>query len=80
MLHRLCSSQNGYLDGGASAASVQRLREFIRPLTDALANVLFGSLAGIFDGPTTTRLDFDGPIQTVDLSRIHARVMTRPSP
>jgi type IV secretory pathway VirB4 component len=49
------------------------LREMIRPIVDALGNMIHGTLSGLFDGPTTVRLDFDAPIQTVDLSRIDGR-------
>jgi type IV secretory pathway VirB4 component len=57
------------IDGGSG----QRLREMIRPCVDALGNMTAASLAGLFDGPTTVRLDFESPIQTVDLSRIDKR-------
>jgi type IV secretory pathway VirB4 component len=50
-----------------------QLRELIRPATDALGNMVAGSLSGLFDGPTTIRPDFTAPIQTVDLSRIEGR-------
>lgn len=53
--------------------SVDELREMIRPAADALGNMVQGSLSGLFDGPTSVRLDFDAPIQTVDLSRIDGR-------
>ena len=53
--------------------SITELREMIRPVCDALGNMVQGSLSGIFDGPTTVEMDFDAPIQTVDLSRIHGR-------
>ena len=49
------------------------LREMIRPLADALGNMIHGSLSGLFDGPTTVTMDFDAPIQTVDLSRLDGR-------
>ena len=49
------------------------LREMIRPASDALGNMVQGSLSGLFDGPTTVRMDFDAPIQTVDLSRLDGR-------
>ncbi|GGJ75233.1 ATP-binding protein [Pilimelia anulata] len=49
------------------------LREMIRPAADALGNMVQGSLSGLFDRPTTVRLDFDAPIQTVDLSRLDGR-------
>lgn len=53
--------------------SVPLLREMIRPVTDALGGMIRGALAGLFDGPTTLRLDWDAPIQTVDLSRVSDR-------
>jgi hypothetical protein len=53
--------------------SISELREMIRPVTDALGNMLHGSLAGLFDGPTNVAVDFSAPIQTVDLSRISDR-------
>ncbi len=49
------------------------MREMIRPAADALGNMVQGSLAGLFDGPTTVAMDFDAPIQTVDLSRLDGR-------
>jgi hypothetical protein len=52
---------------------VDELRDMIRPLTDALGNMVTGSLSGLFDGPTTARPDFDAPLQTVDLSRLDGR-------
>jgi hypothetical protein len=50
-----------------------QLREMIRPVADALGNMVHGSLSGLFDGPTTVQPDFTAPIQTVDLSRISGR-------
>jgi hypothetical protein len=38
-----------------------------------LGNMVEGSLGGLFDAPSTVRLDFDAPIQTVDLSRLDGR-------
>jgi type IV secretory pathway VirB4 component len=35
--------------------------------------MVHGSLSGLFDGPTTVRLDFTAPIQTVDLSWLDRR-------
>jgi len=55
------------------AAGTGELREMIRPVADALGNMVRGSLSGLFDGPTTVRPDFAAPIQTVDLSRISDR-------
>lgn len=52
---------------------ITELREMIRPIADALGNMVRGSLSGLFDGPTTVAMDFDAPIQTVDLSRLDGR-------
>jgi type IV secretory pathway VirB4 component len=52
---------------------IGELREMIRPVADALGNMVRGSLSGLFDGPTTVRPDFTAPIQTVDLSKIDGR-------
>jgi type IV secretory pathway VirB4 component len=53
-------------DLGASAEKLEHLRH-------GLGNMIEGSLGGIFDAPSTVRLDFDAPIQTVDLSRLDSR-------
>jgi hypothetical protein len=53
--------------------SVPLLREMIRPVTDAIGGMVAGSMAGLFDGPTTVSPDFSAPIQTVDLSRMADR-------
>ncbi|MEU9889986.1 type VI secretion protein [Sphaerisporangium sp. NPDC051017] len=52
---------------------VGELREMVRRATDALGNMVRDSLSGLFDGPTSVQLDFNAPIQTVDLSRIDGR-------
>jgi hypothetical protein len=54
-------------------SDIGELREMIRPAVDALGNMVQGSLSGLFDGPTTVGVDFNAPIQTVDLSRIDGR-------
>ena len=53
--------------------SVPLLREMVRPVADAIGGLVRGSMAGLFDGPTTVRPDFSAPIQTVDLSRMADR-------
>jgi type IV secretory pathway VirB4 component len=53
--------------------SVAGLREMTRPVTDALGGMIRGTLAGLFDGPTTISPDFAAPIQAVDLSRMADR-------
>ncbi|WP_019632523.1 VirB4 family type IV secretion system protein [Actinomadura atramentaria] len=56
-----------------AGCDIETLREMIRPAGDALGNMVRGSLSGLFDGPTSVRMDFDAPLQTVDLSRIDGR-------
>lgn len=51
-------------------------REFLdhtRQITDALTNLVVGPLAGLFDEPTNFALDFDAPIQSMDLSLLRSR-------
>lgn len=51
-------------------------REFLdhtRQITDALTNLVVGPLAGLFDEPTNFELDFDAPIQSMDLSLLRSR-------
>jgi hypothetical protein len=57
----------------APGDSAGQLREMIRPVADALGNMITGSLSGLFDGQTTVALDFAAPIQTVDISRLDSR-------
>ena len=47
--------------------------DHLRGLTDALANLISGPLAGLFDAPTNFTLDWDAPAQSMDLSRLRAR-------
>ena len=44
-----------------------------RCITDALTNLIVGPLAGLFDAPTNIDLDWDAPIQSMDLSRLRSR-------
>ncbi|RTL66333.1 MAG: ATP-binding protein [Pseudonocardiaceae bacterium] len=51
-------------------------REFLdhtRLITDALSNLVHGPLAGLFDEPTNFALDWDAPIQSMDLSLLRSR-------
>jgi hypothetical protein len=57
------------LHAGSAAELVGEVRE----AGLALRNLLEDSLAGLFDGPTSAPLDFDAPIQTVDVSRLEGR-------
>lgn len=48
-------------------------RTRLRGITDALSNLVFGPLAGLFDEPTNFTIDWTAPIQSMDLSRLRAR-------
>lgn len=51
-------------------------REFLdhtRLITDALANLVVGPLAELFDRPTNFTLDWQAPIQSMDLSLLRSR-------
>ncbi len=47
--------------------------DHLRSITDALANLISGPLAGLFDEPTNFTLDWDAPVQSMDLSRLRSR-------
>ncbi|TDD37790.1 ATP-binding protein [Saccharopolyspora elongata] len=53
--------------------SERQFLDHLRGITDTLGNLISGPLAGLFDAPTNIRLDWDAPIQTMDLSRLKAR-------
>lgn len=53
--------------------SLRELRDEIRPVALGLRGMLDGALGGVFDGATTHPLDFQAPIQTVDISRLESR-------
>jgi hypothetical protein len=58
------------------AARFAGRREFLdhtRSITDALCNLVVGPLAGLFDEPTNFTLDWDAPVQSMDLSRLRSR-------
>jgi hypothetical protein len=56
----------GLPDARAAADRLENVRH-------GLGNMVEGSLGGLFDARSTVRLDFDAPIQTVDLSRLDGR-------
>lgn len=60
-------------DLGLPDADYRLVGEKLEHLRHGLGNMIEGSLGGIFDAPSTVRLDFDAPIQTVDLSRLDGR-------
>jgi len=51
-------------------ATRQQFLDETRPVRDALAALVNGHLAGLFDAPTTIRVDWRAPIQSLSLSRL----------
>jgi type IV secretory pathway VirB4 component len=47
--------------------------DHLRSITDALSNLVSGPLSGLFDEPTNFDLDWDAPVQSMDLSRLRSR-------
>ena len=58
---------------GLPRDDVDLARDKLEHVRHGLGNMVDGSLGGLFDAPSTVRLDFDAPIQTVDLSRLDGR-------
>ena len=59
-----------------SSARFHDRRQFLdtlRPITDALGNLVSGPLSGLFDQETNFELDWDAPVQSMDLSRLRSR-------
>jgi hypothetical protein len=54
-------------------AGRRQFLDTLRPITDALGNLVSGPLSGLFDEPTNFALDFDAPIQSMDLSLLKSR-------
>jgi hypothetical protein len=64
---------DGSLWRGARFAGRREFLDHLRSITDALANLVSGPLAGIFDQPTNFALDWDAPVQSLDLSSLRSR-------
>lgn len=56
--------------GDRSGSTAAQLREDGREIGHALARLVYGDLAGLFDGPTTVAFDPTLPMVTLDLSGI----------
>ncbi|WP_224392864.1 ATP-binding protein [Pseudonocardia sp. ICBG1293] len=54
-------------------ASHRQFVDHTRPITDALSNLVVGPLSGLFDEPTNFDLDWDAPVQSMDLSLLRSR-------
>jgi hypothetical protein len=53
-----------------AASTLEQLRADGRPAAHALRRLVHGDLAGLFDGPSTVRVDPGLPMVTLDLSRV----------
>lgn len=51
-------------------ADRRQFLDTLRPITDALGNLVSGALSGLFDEQTNVTLDWDAPAQSMDLSRL----------
>ena len=60
------------LHAAARARTEGEYRRRIDDLVPTLALLCEGSLAGVFDGPTTTPIDLEAPAVSVDISRVGA--------
>lgn len=58
---------------GLRFADRRHFLDHTRSITDALGNLISGPLAGLFDEDTNFTLDWDVPVQSMDLSRLRSR-------
>ncbi len=70
MLWGALDSPSEALVAGCRYASRQQFLNETRPVRDALAALVKGHLAGLFDAPTTIAVDWRAPIQSLSLSRL----------
>ncbi|WP_328442853.1 ATP-binding protein [Amycolatopsis sp. NBC_00438] len=72
-VHWMLSDPNEQLWRSLRFAGLREFLDHLRSITDALANLISGPLAGLFDAPTNFAVDWDAPIQSLDLSRLRTR-------
>ncbi|MCF7547278.1 ATP-binding protein [Pseudonocardia sp. WMMC193] len=70
---RVLADPDDDLWADARFASRRDFLDHTRLITDALSNLVSGPLAGLFDEPTNFELDWDAPIQSMDLSLLRSR-------
>ncbi|TVT61957.1 ATP-binding protein [Amycolatopsis rhizosphaerae] len=58
---------------GMRFADRRQFLDVLRPITDALGNLISGPLSGLFDVQTNFELDWDAPVQSMDLSLLRSR-------
>ncbi|SDU66897.1 hypothetical protein SAMN04489733_8027 [Amycolatopsis keratiniphila] len=72
-VHRALADPPDELWQESRFADRRQFLDHLRPITDALNNLVSGPLAGMFDAPTNVELDWDAPAQSMDLSRLDSR-------
>ncbi len=72
-VHRMLSDPDEQLWQELRFAGRREFLDHLRSITDALANLISGPLAGLFDAATNFTVDWDAPIQSLDLSRLRTR-------
>lgn len=72
-VHSQLANPDEQLWRDARFASQRHFLDEMRPITDTLGNLISGALAGLFDEETNFKLDWDAPIQSMDLERLRSR-------
>lgn len=72
-VHGELASPDHALWNGMRFADRRQFLDTLRPITDALGNLVSGPLSGLFDEPTNFDLDWDAPVQSMDLSGLRSR-------
>lgn len=72
-VHRQLADPHEQLWRDLRYADRRQFLDHLRAITDALANLVSGPLAGLFDAPTNVTLDWNAPVQSMDLSRLRSR-------
>lgn len=72
-VHRELADPERDLWEGLRFADRRHFLDHTRSITDALGNLISGPLAGLFDEDTNITLDWDVPVQSMDLSRLRSR-------
>ena len=72
-VHRALADAEDELWRAHRFADRQDFLNHLRPLTDALGALVNGPLKGLFDAPTNLEVDWNAPIQSLDVSGLEGR-------
>lgn len=72
-VHRALATPSDALATARRYPCARDLAESCRPMTDALQSLIDGPLSRLFDGPTTARVDFAAPIQSLNIRALSSR-------